>query len=312
MLERSGQRQGFLVSALLHLVVLMGLAHLVLDRRPTEPPGAEASPLAKRERVFLPPAEELRRLITVPHTRPRPEPVPRATPPPPTTRKERVSVGPPSAERSKGPMVLRRDDDLNAVPKGTPDTIPGTPSAPRAWSPAPPAAPARASEADGTLRSPGLKLPPGLGDLPRGDEGSRKAGPSQPASIASAARDYVEGRLRDGGPRGLPSGSGQQMGALFFDPEGADFTVWINHFKNEVYRNWIVPQPALLGSKGDVDLAFVVARGGTLLQLTLLRSSGTASLDRAAQNALQGSRLLPLPADYGPSEITMRVRFTYG
>jgi len=102
------------------------------------------------------------------------------------------------------------------------------------------------------------------------------------------------------------------MGALFFDPEGADFTLWNNHFKNEVYRNWIVPQPALLGVGGNVDLAFVVARDGTLLSVALERSSGTAALDRAAENALRGSRLLPLPADYGPNEIAMRVRFSYG
>ena len=106
--------------------------------------------------------------------------------------------------------------------------------------------------------------------------------------------------------------AGHQMGPLFFDPEGADFTRWINHFKSEVYRNWILPQAALLGFKGDVDLAFVVARDGTLLDLTLVSSSGTAALDRAARNAIQGSRLLPLPADYGPNEITMRVRFVYG
>jgi TonB family protein len=102
------------------------------------------------------------------------------------------------------------------------------------------------------------------------------------------------------------------MGPLFFDPEGADFTLWISHFKNEVYRNWIVPQSALLGFKGEVDLVFVVARDGTLADLELARSSGTAALDRSARNALQGSRLLPLPAEYGPNEITMRVRFIYG
>ena len=102
------------------------------------------------------------------------------------------------------------------------------------------------------------------------------------------------------------------MGPLFFDPEGADFTAWINHFKNEVYRNWIVPQAALMGFKGAAEVAFEVARDGTLLSLTLEGSSGTASLDRAAQNAVLGSRLLALPADYGPAEITMRVRFIYG
>ena len=102
------------------------------------------------------------------------------------------------------------------------------------------------------------------------------------------------------------------MGPLFFDAAGADFTVWVNHFKNEVYRNWILPQAAQLGFKGEVDLAFVVARDGTLVDLTLVRSSGAAALDRAARNALQGSRLLPLPTEYGPNEIAMQVRFVYG
>ena len=42
---------------------------------------------------------------------------------------------------------------------------------------------------------------------------------------------------------GLPTGTGHNMGGLMFDPQGADFTVWVNRFKNEVYRNWIVPEP---------------------------------------------------------------------
>jgi len=56
--ERSGQRQGLLVSALLHLAVLMGLAaHPVLDG-----PHVAAPPLARSPRVFLPRPGELRRL----------------------------------------------------------------------------------------------------------------------------------------------------------------------------------------------------------------------------------------------------------
>ena len=134
--------------------------------------------------------------------------------------------------------------------------------------------------------------------------------PSQPL-IGPALRD-LERRLSEAGPLGSAAGTGQQMGPLFFDPEGADFTAWINHFKNEVYRNWIVPQAALLGFRGNVDLEFVVARDGTLTSLRLVSSSGTAALDRSAQNALMGSRLLTLPRDYAPSEVTMHVRFIYG
>jgi protein TonB len=101
------------------------------------------------------------------------------------------------------------------------------------------------------------------------------------------------------------------MGPLFFDPEGADFTSWINHFKNEVYRNWIVPEAALFGFRGHVDFEFSVQRDGRLVGLKLLQSSGTPALDRAAQNALLGARLLPLPEDFAPAMVTMQVTFFY-
>jgi TonB family protein len=149
----------------------------------------------------------------------------------------------------------------------------------------------------GSPSSAGLRVPPDLG-------------PSQPL-IGSALRD-LDRRLSRTGALGSVAGEGRQMGPLFFDPEGADFTAWINHFKNEVYRNWMLPQAALLGFKGNVDLEFVVARDGTLSSLTLVTSAGAAALDRSAQNALLGSRLLALPADYGPTEVRMRVRFIYG
>jgi TonB family protein len=306
-LDRQVQRQGFLVSALVHLVALM-----VLIARPAPDPArkglSEASPsaLTQGPRLFLPPPEELRRLALQPRT-----PTPRPTPPPAAANKDRINVGPPSAERGPGPMILRRDDDLTATPKGTPDAR-GAEARPPVPSLVPPATAPGADGAREAAQRPGLKLPPGLGPLLRGDEGSRKGEAARRPSLVASARDYLEGRLPDGGARGLPSGTGRQMGPLFFDPEGADFTLWINHFKNEVYRNWIVPQSALLGFKGEVDLVFVVARDGTLADLELARSSGTAALDRSARNALQGSRLLPLPTDYGPKEITMRVRFIYG
>ena len=97
------------------------------------------------------------------------------------------------------------------------------------------------------------------------------------------------------------------MAGLYFDPQGADFTLWINRFKDEVYRNWIMPQAALFGAaRGHVDFEFTVERDGTVSALRLLKSSGTASLDRAAQYALTSSRLLPLPDDYGPPRVTIR------
>lgn len=309
MLDRPGQRPGLLASALLHVLTFAILAlQPARDARPTAAPAAEPSPHGTDRRVvFLPPAGQLRFPKTrLPAARPEPAPVSTRTP---SAQKERISVGPPSAERRTEPLVLRRDDDLTRSPRGTPvarqSASAGTPALPQAEE-------IRGRPAEDGPPVSGLELPQGLGHLPRAAEGARASGVGRPGPIASAARDYVERSLREGGAIGLPEGTGRQMGPLFFDPQGADFTAWINHFKNEVYRNWIVPQAAIIGFQGSVDLAFVVARDGTLLALTLVRSSGTASLDRAARNAVQGSRLLPLPPDYGPREITMHVRFIYG
>jgi TonB family protein len=106
-------------------------------------------------------------------------------------------------------------------------------------------------------------------------------------------------------------GAEQQVGPLFFDREGADFTSWVQHFQDDVYRNWIAPQPALMGFKGQVELEFTVERDGRMSELRYLRSAGTPALDRAARNALVGSRFLPLPADFAPPRVTMRVIFFY-
>jgi TonB family protein len=106
---------------------------------------------------------------------------------------------------------------------------------------------------------------------------------------------------------------GPNVAGLYFDPQGADFTSWINRFKDEVYRNWIVPQAASLGGKtGHVDFELTVEKDGKMSSLRVIKSSGTASLDRAAEYALSESRYLKLPQDYGPPRVTMRVSFLYG
>lgn len=258
-MERVTQRQGFLVSVTAHLVILMALASQTVVVPPAKP-AAPPPPAERKETVFLPSPEVLRQLMPRPPqaAAPRPMPTPPQPPPAAVRQKDAISIGAPSEERSKGPLILRKEDDLTATPKGRPNLAPA------------------------------------------------ETGPS----IAGSLR-RLEQRLQDTGPSGLPTGTGQQMGPLFFDPEGADFTLWINHAKNELYRNWIVPEPALLGFHGHVDLEFSVERDGTLTNLKMLKRSGTTAFDRAAQNALLGSRFLPLPPDFAPPRVTMQVTFYY-
>ncbi len=110
----------------------------------------------------------------------------------------------------------------------------------------------------------------------------------------------------------LPPGTEQDLGGLHFDPQGADFTLWIIAFKKEVYRHWIVPQAAQFGSvRGHVNFEFTLERNGSTSALRMLKSSGTASLDQAAQDALSAGGFTALPSDYRPPRVTMQVTFFY-
>jgi TonB family protein len=303
---RLNQRQGFLVSAIAHVVLLSMLAAR-LDK-PAAPKPDSSVQEARAERVFLPPRAMLRQLL--PQIRPVPVvPRPAQTPPPPEAKaKDRMSVGAPSTERAKS-LLLRREDDLTAVAKGKRDAVPSPAPPPPVTPPATATAEAKGIPDPGKGTG-GLVLPRSNGGLARGDEGPLP-GPKGRLPL-TASLERVEERLGQAGPRGLESGIGaKQMGALMFDPEGADFTVWLNAFKNEVYRNWLPPQAFQLGAHGHVDIEFTVERDGSMSSMHMLKSSGTPSLDRAAENALRGSRLLALPPDFGPPRVTMQVTFFY-
>jgi TonB family protein len=230
-------------------------------------------------------------------------PVPTPTPEP--GKKDRISVG---ATQSKAPLILRKDEEI-AVAKGEPNVAPPTPSNPE------PTTPQQAKDGHGAPEvagREGLRSAPGPGqELQRGQEGSKGRpgliGPSLNADIDRLARDT----LRKQAQLGIPTGTNKNIGGFSFDPQGADFTGWIDHARRELYRNWIMPQPALLGMRGHVDIEFTVERDGSLTSVHIVKPSGTSSFDRAAQNALTSSRLLSLPSDFGPTRVTMQVSFFY-
>jgi TonB family protein len=197
--------------------------------------------------------------------------------------------------RTPEPLLLNRDDDLTKTAKGLPTASQAPrPALPEPAPPAPAARPAGAILADGGRLAP-TPLTAG-----------------RPGPIQASLRRFEATGIGDPGPLGVVTGTGGQMGPLFFDPQGADFTEWVQRFKNEVYRNWILPPSAALGGTGQVDFEFVVDRSGTMTEVRLLESSGTPSYDRAARNALLASLLLPLPKDFAPATVAMKVGFVYG
>jgi TonB family protein len=301
--ETIPKRQGILVSALVHVIMITLLIRTVTAPTAAPRPASPPTPPRPDRVVVLPPAAELRRLLPAPPRRPAalrpPAPAPMPTPPP-REAKDRISIGPPSTARARE-LILERDKDLSSAPAAA-----GRPGLPATPPPSPAAEAAELAAAD-----PASVATPPPATTGRGQAPLVAPRPGE-RSITGSLRSLEE-RLGQMGAGGLSGAAGQQMGSFFFDPEGADFTAWMNHFKNEVYRNWIVPQGALMGvSRGHVDFEFTIQRDGSLSTLRMLKSSGTSALDRAAANALTGARALPLPSDFRPSSVTMQVSFYYG
>jgi periplasmic protein TonB len=277
---------GMAVSAVLHALILATVVQIAIVHAPEAPrPALSRTPRA--DAVFLPPPAAVRKMLGL-------RPLPAPTPAPPK-EKDRISIGAPAPMRSPEVLHLNRDDDLTKSAKG----LPTASQAPRPPMPEPAPAAVLARSAGATLAEGGRLAPTPV-----------TAG--RPGPILASLRRLEASGIGDPGPLGVVSGTGGQMGPLFFDPQGADFTEWIQRFKNEVYRNWILPPSAALGGSGEVDFEFVVDRSGRITDVRLLESSGTPSYDRAARNALLASLLLPLPKDFAPTTVAMRVGFVYG
>jgi TonB family protein len=302
-IEAPGRQTPVLGSTLIHAAILA----LLLLIQPREPKPVEVAKPAERRAFFLPkelskpPAPKVAVAATPVPTPPPQTPI--ATPPPPPPKTAKISIGEASEQRLKE-LMLERDRDIGR--RGA--KVAQEQQAPQEQ--ATPESERRAGEGRGAdAERTGLPLPTGGSmSMPRADD-SRAQGPS--GGLLSASTRSVERALREKRDTAPLEIAGHQMGPLFFDPEGADFTRWINHFKSEVYRNWIIPEPARMGIRGQVAIEFVVERSGRLARLTMLSPSGTPALDRAASNALQGSDLMALPEDYPEQSVTMRVTFVY-
>ena len=287
-------------SIVLHAIVL-AILFMIQPHKPR--PLAEDEKAKERRAFFLPP--QLARPPAPPKVAkavPQPTPPPPAPTPPPPPKSAKMSIGEASDRRAEE-LRLERDRDIGRR---------GTKTAQDKALPqeAIPESERRAGEGRGEdAQRTGLPLPDGGANSALRADDSRVTGPS--GGLLSASTRSVERALREKRDLSQMEIPGYQMGPLFFDPEGADFTRWINHFKGEVYRNWIIPEPARLGVRGQVGLEFTVERGGRITRITMLSSSGMNALDRAASNALQGSDLLPLPEDYPAASVTMRVTFVY-
>ncbi len=92
---------------------------------------------------------------------------------------------------------------------------------------------------------------------------------------------------------------------------GVDFGPWLRQFKDQVERNWLVPQAAM-ALKGHVVIQFAVLRNGTIVGLHVVQPSSIDAFTTSAANALKLSNpTAALPSAYPADQAVITVTFHY-
>jgi TonB family protein len=120
------------------------------------------------------------------------------------------------------------------------------------------------------------------------------------------ARGRMPAGRGGGSGMGCGGGAGQDGAGLSMltDPQGVDFSAYMERIVASVKRNWesIMPESARMGDQGIVMLRFRIFKDGTVVaeEPILERSSNKPPLDRAAMGSIRASSPFePLPPAFG-------------
>lgn len=128
--------------------------------------------------------------------------------------------------------------------------------------------------------------------------------------LANSLRN-LQKYLRDENFSNDTGGQTQQDAQISFDSKGVDFGWWLRRFVAQVKGNWYIPQAAMI-LKGRVVITLFIHRNGTISDVTVIQSSGHASLDSSAVNALRSSNpTVALPKEYPEDKVLFTVTFLY-
>ena len=101
------------------------------------------------------------------------------------------------------------------------------------------------------------------------------------------------------------------LGPASFDAQGADFTAWVNQFKNQLYKQWVLPPATLEGRRLRLKVELTVERSGAVSRVRVLERSSDPDFDKAAKAAVDGALFLPLPDAFPAPRVTIELPFTY-
>jgi TonB family protein len=162
--------------------------------------------------------------------------------------------------------------------------------------------------------APPAPTPPSATETPLPRLGEAPAAATPPAAAAgnlgSALRNlqrYLDTQNFDN-QRG---GNTEQNADIQFDSKGVDFGPWLRRFRNQVMRNWLVPEAAMW-QRGRVVIQFFVLRNGTIVDLRVIDPSPIDAFNLSAVNALRMSNpTADLPPDYPSDRVLFTVTFHY-
>jgi hypothetical protein len=136
--------------------------------------------------------------------------------------------------------------------------------------------------------------------------------PAPPAPVLGQAFRNLQRYLADGTFDNQTGGGTEQSADIQFDAKGADFGPWLRRFKNQVERNWMLPNAALGTRERSVVIQFSVLTNGTIIDLRVVQPADLEPLTTAAVNALTLSNpTAALPADYPSDRVLITVTFRY-
>jgi TonB family protein len=88
---------------------------------------------------------------------------------------------------------------------------------------------------------------------------------------------------------------------------------YLDRLKTKIFLVWKYPEEAIqIGQQGDVSISFVLNRKGELMDIGLLKGSGSRSLDKASITAIrQANPFGPLPDDISNEPLKITGHFRY-
>ncbi len=133
-----------------------------------------------------------------------------------------------------------------------------------------------------------------------------------PAPALGQAFRNLQRYMQDGTFDNRTGGATEQDTDIQFDAMGVDFGPGLRRFKNQVERNWLLPQAFISPRERSVVIQFSVLRNGTIVELKVVQPADLETLTNSALNALRLSNpTAPLPPEYPIDRVLITVTFRY-